>query len=68
MPYVRSCRTHHFEAYEDSIPDEVLSSSEAKSLNVNADLRSHFEGEVDLAGEVVAVSYTHLTLPTKRIV
>jgi len=27
---------------------------EAKSFNLNADLRSHFEGEVDLAGEVVA--------------
>jgi len=31
-----------------------FSSKEAKSFNLNADLRSHFEGEVDLAGEVVA--------------
>ena len=31
-----------------------FSPKEARSLNLSVDLRPHFEGEVDLAGEVVA--------------
>ena len=31
-----------------------FSPKEARSLKLNADLRPHFEGEVDLAGKVIA--------------
>ena len=53
--------------YEDSVKSGHPTYMDADDLADIADYY-HYEGRLDEASDAIAVSYTHLTLPTKRIV
>ena len=44
-------------------PEEVILSDKVNSVTIPS-----FEGEMTILSDHIPVSYTHLTLPTKRIV
>ena len=48
----------------DGIGPEIMKST----LNIVEHLNEKLKLKIDISKELIAVSYTHLTLPTKRIV
>ena len=51
-----------------AFPSQVVSDQEKSSIEYGRQVAQAIEGEWFSQGRTTAVSYTHLTLPTKRIV